>query len=282
MDGAVTDGRGAFRISQLDPGAYYLSANWKDTEAARFSLPFADSQGRIPLESDVETFYTSSFTFADATPLELKAGDRQDHLVLAIRKARLRRVTGRIPNPPPKTFLYFNRETETESDGGAIPVASDGSFVKAGLVPGRYSFRLADGQKLVARKDVDLSLGDALNITLDPIETMDVAVTFHTEGKGPAFRPPGEDAILLTQPPSDEAIGLQRADGGGYRFRGVARGIYQLSLRRPAPVYLKEVTYRRRNPDRRQDRSAQRAPGRSGIDVQLQRGGSGGPGGAAG
>ena len=249
VDRTHADGQGAFHISQLSPGTYYLSANSGSLYESRYVNPFVDSRGQMPREREVETFYAASFTFADATAVELKAGQKLDNLVLALRKTRLRRVTGRIVTPPRSGFLYFESETETGADdGGAIPISSDGSFAKADLPPARYSFRLKDGQKLIARKDVDLSAGDALGITLEPTETVDVPVTFRTEGKGPAFRPrpagPGWGASMLVREGSDEAVGVQMADDGTYRFPGVERGAYRLQIELAGQkLYLKGVTY---------------------------------------
>jgi len=249
VDSAHADGRGAFRISQLSPGAYYLSVTSGPSSFHPFVVPFVDSHGQMPREKEVETFYSASLTFAGATPVEVKAGQQLDNLVLTLRKARLRRVTGRIVNPPPSSFLYYENETETGSDsGGSIPIASDGSFVRADLPPAKYSFRLKDGQKLIARKDVDLTLGDALGITLDTVETVDIPVTFRTEGKGPAFRPrppgPSWGASMLVREGEDEAVGLEAAGDGTYRFPGVERGTYRLHIELAGQkLYLKGVTY---------------------------------------
>ena len=249
VDVTRADSRGAFRVSRLDPGTYYLSVNPENKLETRFVLPFVDNHGQMPREKEVETFYSAAFTLAGATPLELKPGQQLDSLVLTLRKARLRRVTGRIANPPREGFLSFEGETGAGSDrSGAIPIASDGSFVRADLPPGKYTFRLYDGRKPIARQDIDLTDGDAVGITLDPIETADIPVTFRTEGKGPPFRPraPGPywGASMLVRDGSGEAVGLEPAGGGTYRFPGVERGIYRLRMELAGQqLYLKGVTY---------------------------------------
>jgi hypothetical protein len=247
VDGTTADRNGAFRISELTPGTYYLSVKPSDREERRFVFPFADSHGQFPREKEVETFYSASFTFADANAVEVKAGQQVGNLVLTLKKAPLRRVTGRIANPPRSGFLYFDGETETGSEGGgAIPIGKDGSFAKAGLLPAKYIFRLNDGQRPIAQAEVDLTGGDALGITLEPIETVDVPVTFRTEGKGPAFRPrtAGEGTTVLMRDGSGEGLAMQTADDGTYRFAGVPRGIYRLSMGLAGQrLYLKGVTY---------------------------------------
>jgi hypothetical protein len=209
-------------------------------------VPLADSHGQIQREKAVETFYSASFTFAEATPVEVKPGQQLDGLVLALKKTRLRRLAGRIANQPRPDFLRFLSETETGSaEGGAIPIAADGTFVKTDLPPAKYTLLLGDGRKAAARKDVDLTLGDALGVTLDPVETVDIPVIFRTEGKGPAFRPrPATSDFMLVQVGSNEAAWLETVNDGAYRFSGVARGMYRLHVELAQhQLYLKSVTY---------------------------------------
>jgi hypothetical protein len=194
----TTDTYGGFHISQLAPGTYYLSAKYIGQQD-RYSMPTVDSHGQMPHEREVETFYSASFTFAGATPVEVKPGQHLDSLVLGLKKTHLRRVSGRVADLTHGPFLTYSGETETSSDrGGLIPIASDGSFVKADLPPAKYTLGLGDGKKTIARKDVDLTLGDALGITLDPVETLDIPVIFRMEGKAPVFRPPGDWGLFCS------------------------------------------------------------------------------------
>ena len=243
VDGATADGRGAFRVSELAPGTYYLSVAKGDEDQGRYAIPFVDSQGQMPSEREVETFYSASFTFADATPVEVKAGQQVDNLVLTLKRARLRRVSGRIANPPRTGLLYYNAETGTRSNSGVVPIASDGSFLKTGLPPARYTFRLMDGQKTIARKDVDLDMGDATGVALDPIDTIDVPVLFRTEGKGTRFLP-RQGEVILFRDGSDEGTVLEATGDSIYRFSGVERGTYRLHVGLAGQnLYVKGLTY---------------------------------------
>jgi hypothetical protein len=246
VEDTTADVRGTFHIAQLDPGTYYLSAKIVEDQEPRSDLAFADNHGRLLREKEAETFYPASFSTAGAAPVEVKAGQRVDNLMLTLRKMHLRRVTGTIVNPPPASFLMYSGETETRSDGyGAIPIAKDGTFAKLDLPPAKYAFVLSDGRKAIARKNVDLTVGDALNITLDPIETSDIPVIIRTEGKGPAFHPRlGWPDLMLVQDRSDDAFMLEAAADGSYRFPGVTRGFYQLHTElMDRKLYLKKVIY---------------------------------------
>jgi hypothetical protein len=246
VDSATADGSGAFRISQLEPGTYYLSVRPADEQERRFAFPFLNSSGQIQREKEVETFYSASFTFADANPVEVKAGQQVDNLLLTLKRARLRRVSGRLVDPPPAGFLYCSGETETGSDTGtAIPIGKDGSFAKVDLLPAKYTCRLSADRRLIAQRDVDLTNGDAVGITLDPIETIDLPVTLRMEGKGPAFRPRTDSAeFMLVRDGSDECVALGTAVDGTYRFASVPRGMYRLRVELAGQkLYLKGMAY---------------------------------------
>jgi hypothetical protein len=243
VDSVNADGRGVFRFSQVLPGTYYLSVNQAEQDGRRFAFPFLDSDGQPMLEKEVETFYNGAFTFDAAAPVEVQAGQHVDDLMLTLRKARLRRVSGHVANPPKTGFLTYDGGSDLS---GAIPIAKDGSFVQTGIAPGPYTLRLTDGERTIAQKDVDLTDGDALGVILEPVETIDVPVTFRTEGKGPAFRPrgPGVRPVVLVADDSGEAVVLKRTNDGTYRFAEVPRGIYRLRLELAGQAfYLKGVTY---------------------------------------
>jgi len=247
VDSVNADARGSFRFNGLPPGTYYLSVSEADPMEHKHVFPFVDSEGDPPLEREVETFYSQSFTFSGATPVELQAGQQINDLAVTLKKTRLRSVSGRIANPPKSGVLDYYGESETGAvSTGAIPIAHDGTFVQVDLPPVRCTIRLFDGQRLIAHKEVDLTTGDALAITLEPIETIDVPVTFHTEGRGPAFRPRGPSAgkSLLVREGSDEAVALEIAPDGTYRFAGVEPAVYRLQLAlADQALYLKGVSY---------------------------------------
>jgi hypothetical protein len=241
VDDTATDANGFFHISQLPPGAYYLSAKLEE-EGNRYALPFANEGGHLVREKDMETFYSGSSSLAGATPVEIKSGQPVDNLVLTLRKVHLRRVMGTAADLAHAGFLTYR--SVTGPDGyGAIPIAKDGTFAKVDFFPSKYTLALTDGKKTVARKDVDLTSGDALNITLDPIETVDIPAVVRTEGKGPAFRSGAHsDTLVLFPDGSDEGSTLETSGDGTYRFPGIVRGIYRLELW-GTQLFLKSVTY---------------------------------------
>lgn len=244
-DSTTADGLGVFRFSELAPGTYYLSARPEGWDERRFAVSLLDSKGETPLEKEVETFYSGSLTFAGATPVEAKAGQPVEHLVLTLKKTPVRRISGRIANPQTMGYLVLDHKSETGSaGGGTIDVAKDGSFTREGLPPGRYTLRLREGSRLLARRQVDLTNGDAVGIILEPLESVDVRVNFHTEGKGPAFQSTTGSCGFLEEDGSDDAVmGMLRGDGT-CAFRSVPRGVYRVGIGvQGQQLYVKKLVY---------------------------------------
>jgi hypothetical protein len=245
IDEVESDSNGAFHIDQLNPGYLYLSVNGSNRAQERYVFPFRNSRGQVPPEKEVETFYSGSLTLAGATPVKLQAGQKLEGLVLTLRRAPLRRISGHIANAPPSGFLSFVEEAESQSyNAGEIPIEKDGSFSHESLPAGKYTLQLAFGGKLAARKDVDLTNGDAVGIALNPIETVDVRVTFRTEDNGPAFRPLTQGWGDLRGEGSDELVAGHTADDGTYRFEDVPRGVYRVQIDVAGQrLYVKKIAY---------------------------------------
>lgn len=245
VDSTTADGDGGFRFGQLEPGTYYLSARppvWD----RHIAVPWVEADGQPARDQEVLTFFSGSFTFADATPVDVEPGKSSDNLMLGIKRARMRRISGHVENASPLTFLGY-QETDNWQNDDFIPIAKDGSFVKTGIPPGRYVLTLGDGKRRLAQKEVDLTMGDVAGVTLEPAEIVEVPVVFHTEGKGPKFRPlkPGEAGpMLVSDDGSDYAVGLKPNSDGTYRFTDVERGVYHLKLDLWGQAfYIKDVSY---------------------------------------
>ena len=240
VDDAIADANGVFHFSGLPPANYYLSAKEEDPQNVREVLNLADDRGAPTREREVATFYPSSLSFVGATPLRVKAGEPTNNVAISLRKVRLRRITGRLADAPGDAFLAYQG---TDGDG-AIPIGRDGFFAKFNLLPAKYTLDLFSGGKVVARSEVDLTLNDALNIALQPLEVADVSVVIRTEGKGPAFQPGGRPEFVLQDKSSEDVAALQSSGDGKLRFSQVAAGLYRLRTDlKNRKLYLKSIAY---------------------------------------
>jgi hypothetical protein len=244
-DSANTGPDGAFRFSVLSPGVYYLSASHKDDLRRAFMFPILDSQGQTHRESEVETFYSDSLTFADATPLAVKPGQQITSLVLTVRKTTVRRLAGRTVAAPSTASLILCVDSETATSCDAIiPIQADGTFSRDALVPARYTLRLVDGSKTLAKRQMDLTDGDAAEIELERLETIDVRMIFRTEGKGTAFEAPLDHGVFLLKTGSDDIVVGRRQPDGTVEFRDVEPGIYSCEVPlENQRLYVKQVTF---------------------------------------
>jgi protocatechuate 3,4-dioxygenase beta subunit len=268
VDSTTTDSHGAFHISQLPEGTYYLSAAPPDSDERRVPLLFFDAGGQPVRERELATYYPVSFTLAGAAPVKLAAGQQIENLTLSLRKARLRRLSGQIADVPRGAHLTcYGASEDVPSDvSGDIPISGSGAFSRSALPPGRYIVSLNVSDKLIAWKEVDLTLGDALNVTLDPVEAVDIPIVFRVEGKAPAFQP-GSD-VLLVQSGSDFGAMAQPAGAGTYRFHNVIPGIYQLHASlADRQLYLKAITYGGKT--QTADKIDLRSPGQGPLEITL-------------
>jgi hypothetical protein len=241
VESTSADRQGAFHFSRLTPGQYYLSVRRSDAGWRRTIFEFADSKGQAPRETQIETFYSASFSFGGATAVMAKAGEQVEGLVLTIRQAPLRRITGQISNVPKTGFLTFTEAAGSPwSSFGAISYAADGSFSREGVAAGRYTLTLRDGSRRVSRKDVDVTNGDAAGIMLDPLEAFDIPILFRTEGNAPPFHPLLPGWGFLVDDAREEEIAGRVEDDGSYRFVGVPGSVYRLVLKLNG-LYVKKV-----------------------------------------
>ena len=241
-----TDDFGAFHVDELPAGTYYLSARMEDTIRQRNAFPIADGKGAIPTDREVETFQGGALSFASAAPVKLKAGDRVESLLIAIRKSALRSISGRVANAPRSVRLFYSGVTATSDLGsGAIPIQSSGEFSLSGLMPGRYTINIGDGSRRFGKKEVDVTQSDVAGIVLEPSESFDLAVNLHQEGGGEPFRPKaGTDDLVLLREGVDDGAAIETGPDGDYRLAGLERGVYRLRVNLEGrQLYLKSVKY---------------------------------------
>jgi hypothetical protein len=147
-----TDSRGAFRLYDLDPGNYHLTAAppmdftyWGDHLAT----------GSLPQEHIVETPYPSAIV--------LEAGHEITDVVIRMQRVRLRRLSGKVVGIAGATHLMV--ESKSPSGGTEwrnTQIQTDGTFHVGRLLPGRCVIHVADEDRVV-----DLTNGDADGVLVE-------------------------------------------------------------------------------------------------------------------
>jgi protocatechuate 3,4-dioxygenase beta subunit len=141
---AHTDDLGQYRISNLEPGKYYIRAepHRDDEDEPNAAVPEDHSPKKAPREVLLPALYPGVVDPAAARPVEAAAGSRIMGLDIALPRSRVFRVTGHITAPagtragvalkPARGFDELGQRHEGI-------VKPDGDFEIRGVPPGSYT-----------------------------------------------------------------------------------------------------------------------------------------------
>ena len=191
---AVSDDRGSYELSNIAPGAYFLSVSARPWYATR-------QQGRPgsrPTNADLDVAYPTTFypnvTDPDAaTPIPAKGGERlQADFSLHAERAMHLRIPLSAAEMRAGYGVSISHSVFGEQDNVGFTITSDGSgTVEAdGLLPGHYDVELTKNvgdHQAVSRFSADVADGSAS--LSDPENNIDVVVAgkvTSSEGKLPA------------------------------------------------------------------------------------------------
>lgn len=259
MQGAASLDNGDFRIADLAPGRYWLSASYRP-------IPSFEGPARTitdkPEEEYVRTYYPGSLDESAARPVDLVAGQELSGLNIQLRKARVYRVRGKVAGATnPRGFrtmlLPRDRTAVGVMLGAGSPVREDGSFEIASVQPGSYNVALFAAQGMLSpmgRTPVDVSQGnvDDVRITVQPGIALNGLIRFDSEeeqqklekslGKpitfaGARVQLTVVDTFMFNSPSAnvkdDGAFVLENASPEKYRIwvMGLPPGTWQKSVR---------------------------------------------------
>lgn len=251
LDYFATDDSGHYRIPNVPPGAYYLSAGsiegGSNPEGRLFDITGlrlnALTDFRAPPRPGQRpqayrtTWYLGSIDSSLASPVEIAAGGSVPNIDIQLRKTPLFSVSGKAGNLPGVARIQVVTNSGLSLTGQSNDIANDGSFEQHGIGPGDYYLEafgasMADAGILALQKftvaDADVA-GLVLNVpppaeihgtvTVDgkpPVQTLTVSL-IGTEG--PAFLNGFEQGKVG----SDGTFAIPRLIPGSYRVKvGVA------------------------------------------------------------
>ena len=132
----TTDDRGMYRIAEVAPGNYYLSAFHRHALEAS---PALQDDLRY-----VRTFYPGGTVPATATPVQLAGGAELQNINWRLSKVQTVRISGRVPG---NTQFFANLMPDgplAHNDSAqAAKVAPDGSFEFSQVIPGSYTLAVS-------------------------------------------------------------------------------------------------------------------------------------------
>jgi protocatechuate 3,4-dioxygenase beta subunit len=150
----ATDDQGAFRVPNLSPGRYYVSA---DPFSGGFMMQERSGRAAAAQAADVVTYYPNSLDVQGAVPIDLTAGGELRGIDIKMRRERVYSIRGKVVDAgtgaPITTAMIFVQPPES---GGiamsGFPATTrpgpDGSFELRNLLPGTHVLRGSSGSSL--------------------------------------------------------------------------------------------------------------------------------------
>jgi protocatechuate 3,4-dioxygenase beta subunit len=255
---AFTDDRGAYRVSGVRPGNYYLLAEPKSVEdlavfnnarqgpdAAVFS---PESEGQRPF-TYAPLFYPSTGDFKQAQALELSPGDElsANFIFMSAPVVSIQgRVTNGLTGGPAGAAVVSAAWTEyVEGKGTPARVSpTDGTFEVSGIAPGTYTLRASftlDGDSFTGEQTVIVGDQGVNNVEISAVP--DFAATGLVTITGMVRTAPNQIAIEFAGEGSTPTV-RAGATSPQYKFKLALRPDhrYYANLRNlPDDYYLKSV-----------------------------------------
>lgn len=180
QSGGMTLDTGEFRLAELPPGRYWISAVYRGPGV--FGQEAARNTDGKPEESYVTTYYPNSVDEAGARTVEVEPGQELTGMDIRLRKARTYRVRGKVTSGGQnQRVMLMPRERMMGFMGGAMGVVKpDGTFEIAGVTPGAYTaMAMPNG---AGKANVDVTREDVEGVVLTAGDGFTVRGTVRTEG----------------------------------------------------------------------------------------------------
>jgi 5-hydroxyisourate hydrolase-like protein (transthyretin family) len=255
MGASTTDDLGEFRIANLSPGRYLVSA-----EPTMHSplAPASESRAKsdAPSEALVTTYFPGVTDASAAEAVEVKAGQELSGIEIPLQKRRVYRVEGKISGlaagqavqdlrivTMPRARVSFGMMFGGSVGGRVKP---DGSFVVENVQPGAYNlsiFSTGSGMpRVLGTVAVDVSDANVKDVTIPVLAPLQVSGVVRSDGDRKTDY--GNASVMLS---SDGGLmfGMFPAHVGAdgtFKFETVAPAKYTVTLfGLDDTVYLKAV-----------------------------------------
>jgi protocatechuate 3,4-dioxygenase beta subunit len=278
--GATTNDLGEYRVGNLPPGRYYLSAS--DRRAALILTPDRPGRASAGQEGNITTYYPNGTDAASGVPVDVAAGGEMRGVDIRLRKAKVYTVRGKAVDSsgmPVMVLVAFTRKDEglglvgVINGGGLSQLRPDGTFEFRNIVPGIYILQVLQAnvngtpqQNVTGHLEVTVADANIDNLILPMGPGPEITGTVSLEGgeittllkpaqnaaggtasagNSPAAFPPRFTLTLNdTQGVSVNTPNTQVKDDGTFRFNAVGTSKYLLNaVILPQGTYLKSARY---------------------------------------
>jgi hypothetical protein len=278
--GVTTNDLGEYRVGNLAPGRYYLSATDR-----RQNLITSDRAGRAGAAAvgNITTFYPNGTDAASAAPVDVSAGGEMRGIDVRLLQAKVYSVRGKAVDPSgaagPALMAFAKKEDSgnlaTALNGGGLnQLRPDGTFEFRNVVPGTYVLQLlqmiqvngSGPANLTGRLEVTVADANIEGLVFPLIPGIPIAGTAKLQdGDITALLKPAQNAPAATPAPNAPAGGFaprfmlaltevegininspntQVKDDGAFQFNGVSTSKYVLNANLlPQGTYLKSARF---------------------------------------
>jgi Carboxypeptidase regulatory-like domain len=229
---AASDENGAYRLANLGPGIYLLSAAARNGEG-------------------ISTFYPNSADIANAAAVTVGAGAAATGTDIRMVKAQAFRVAGKLAAENAAAAIAWL----TRKGAGATALAtrlaaaidSDGSFDFPNVPPGTYLLTATEQDGVAsaaAPLNIVVTAKDVDGIVLKPRSSGELTGTISMSAADIPL-PKGVQVVLeaadtLIPRPPRAAVG----DDGKFTLKNLAAGRYIVHMQMPESLYVRSVRYR--------------------------------------
>jgi carboxypeptidase family protein len=248
VGGGQTDDQGSFRIANLSPGPYYVSA---DDPQSRGQDNAVRSSRVLNRPSNVTTYYPDSIDAAGATALQVVAGSELRGIDIRMRQERVFSIRGltidAATGKPATTNLSASPKSGSQNGFGPPWQTSsreDGTFELRNLLPGEYILTASNNamDPATGRQEVSIADSDVTGVKLTIAKGTTVTGTVRLKGDGPPIRP----MIVLAdlEGPFGHSSNTQAEDNGTFALHGIMPVKYAAIVDAlPEGVYVKSIRF---------------------------------------
>lgn len=246
QEGARTDGRGHFVITDVSPGRYFLLVQMSEFSGPRQPIE-VDRQGN-PLNAHLVKTYLGDTTSPEgATSIQVQPGQNVEGANIHMRREPTFHIKGRIVSVPAgdsplsyTTFLMANQGFGLYSGYGGRP-KKDGQFEIDNVQPGSYliSVQKMGGGGGSISVPVDISNSDVDNLEITVLPPFDVHGKITVEGHSDADLSSAEVMAYTDTFGGYQAVAS--ADGS-FTMRNLSPKRYQVQVRMSGqPSFVKSI-----------------------------------------
>ena len=271
-DNASTDENGEYKMQNLGPGKYYLSAmppraQFFGPTARSAAAPSAAGKPAKPEEDLVQTYYPGVTDLSTAQQIEMTSGHDLPGTNITLRKSPVFHLRGKLAGSIPGDRNFIRVAISPRSSAmfdfmgsGSAVLGKDGGFDMASVAPGAYSLLLVNTNgmlKVFATVPVTVTDRDVEDLVLTPeapFEASGQVIMDIAPGKpeappqtGAAAQAASAPFRLFIRPLEGPMINSPRAvvaEDGSFTVSDLTPGRFQVGAYGGAPnSYIKSIRY---------------------------------------